>query len=783
MTLRVFNNIAVNSRTNYVFHSATGGQIENNLSYRKLASDYLWTRVTTNTTTSTNSVASSNAATLQSGPNMSYGIDPGFIDFANDDLRLRPDARAYADMPGFVPIPLEMSGLYDDEYRADARVWTPFITTGSATAVGANSATFNGTLTYPQFEANATVRVYWGTSDGGTDPAGWQHVAVLGLQRSGQTLHTPVNLLPSTRYHFRFHAENSAGGHWSAQTNSTTTLPLINAPGGGNATASHPSNSPAFAFDNNLATSWQTGTGTPTGSITYQFAGDTAFRATRYEIISSPDSSTRDPRDWQFLGSYDGMVWVLLDSRINQTFSNRGQTLGYGFINTTAFRYYRLDVTANADDPDGLQLAELRILGPDSSPDITGPVITTPGNLTVEGASTAGANVTFEVSASDAVSGNVVATASPPSGSLFPIGSTLVTVTARDTAGNSSTTTFSVTVTPPVLPAPWTVQQIQPFAGVSSGSATRLSANSFQINGTGGSTSGGTTGDMWTGNNDSFTYLSQPWSGDGIFTARLVSFTSTDSSAKAGIVFRETTNTGSRYSSTYMLRRGDVWAQHKTTTSGGSNNVNFFSASSAGRGIPEWIRLVRQGDTFTCFHSEDGITWTALGSSRTNLLGGAGLSVGFAVAPRTGNASASAVFDNISFLTPQQAWRQANFGITENAGNAANIADPDSDGFNNLLEYALGTSPTSATSFPLISSDLVLTEAESSEHLEITFQRIADPLLVYVVEGTVDLSQSWTNLWTSTGAANVPGPVTFSDSTHPVGESTRRFIRLRITSP
>lgn len=783
MSLRVFNNIAVNSRTNYALHSAIGGQIENNLSYRKIASDFLWTRVTTNTATNTNSVASSNAATLQSGPNLSYGIDPGFIDFANDDLRLRPDAQAYSDMPGFVPIPLEMSGLYDDEHRADARVWTPFIAIGAATAVGANTATFNGTLTYPQFEANATVRVYWGTSDGGTDPSGWQHVAALGLHRSGQIIHSPVNLLPSTRYYFRFQAENSAGSHWSAQSNSTTTLPLIHSPGGGIATSSSPSTSPGFAFDNNPATSWQTGSGTSTGSITYQFAGNTAFRATRYEMVSSPDSPSRDPRDWQFFGSYDGVVWVSLDSRVNQTFSSRGQTLGFGVNNPIAFRFYRLDITANAGDPDGLQLAELKFLGPDLSPDTTAPVITTPGDLTVEGASSAGANVTFEVSALDAVSGNVLATASPASGSLFPIGTTLVTVTASDAAGNLGTTTFNVTVTAPVLPAPWTVQQIQPFAGVAAGSSTRLSANSFQINGTGGSTSGGTTGDMWTGNNDSFTYLSQPWSGDGIFTARLASFSSTDSSAKAGIVFRETTSTGSRYSSTYMLRKGDAWAQHKTTTSGGSNNVNFFSVSSTGRGIPEWIRLIRQGDAFTCFHSEDGITWTTLGSSRTNLLGGSALSVGFAVAPRTGNASASAVFDNISFLTPQQAWRQANFGTADNAGNAANFADPDSDGFNNLLEYALGTSPTSATSFPLISSDLVLTEAESSEHLEITFQRISDPLLVYAVEGTNDLTQPWTNLWSSTGAANVAGPVSFSDSTHPVGENSRRFIRLRITSP
>ena len=474
---------------------------------------------------------------------------------------------------------------------------------------------------------------------------------------------------------------------------------------------------------------------------------------------------------------------MLLDSRVNQMFSSRGQTLSFGFINNTAFRFHRLEITANTGDLDSIQIAELKLYGPDFSPDTTGPVITTPGNLTVSASTPAGANVTFEVTAVDAVSGNAVATANPASGALFPIGTTLVTVTATDAAGNPSTDTFTVTVTAPVLAAPWSIQQIQPFAGVPGGSVTAPAANTFQITGTGGSTAGGTTGDMWTGNNDSFTYVSQPWSGDGIFTARLASFTSTDSSAKAGIVFRETTNTGSRYSAIYLLRKGDAWAQHKTVTSGGSNNVNFFSASSTGRGIPEWIRLVRQGDIFSCYYSENGSTWTALGSSRSNLLGGSELTVGFAVAPRTGNTSATAVFDNISFLTPQQVWRQTNFGSTTNTGNAANSADPDSDGYNNLLEYALASTPTIAASVPVISTDLVLTEPDPAEHLEITFSRIADPLLLYAVEATDNLTEPWSTIWTSTGAANTVGPVTVADINGTASPKSRRFLRLKIYIP
>ena len=148
-----------------------------------------------------------------------------------------------------------------------------------------------------------------------------------------------------------------------------------------------------------------------------------------------------------------------------------------------------------------------------------------------------------------------------------------------------------------------------------------------------------------------------------------------------------------------------------------------------------------------------------------------------------GNTTATAQFDNISFLSPQQAWRQTNFGTTNNTGNAADPADPDFDGYENLLEYALASTPTTAASVPAISTGLVLTEPDPEEHLEITFSRIADPLLLYAVEATDDLTQPWTTIWTSTGAANTAGPVTVSDSVNPASPRLRRFIRLRVTAP
>lgn len=86
------------------------------------------------------------------------------------------------------------------------------------------------------------------------------------------------------------------------------------------------------------------------------------------------------------------------------------------------------------------------------SRDTTAPVITTAGNLTAEATSAAGAAVTFKVTANDDKDGAVAVTLSAASGSTFPLGTTTVTATARDAAGNLATATFTVTVVDTIAP-------------------------------------------------------------------------------------------------------------------------------------------------------------------------------------------------------------------------------------------------------------------------------------------------------------------------------------------
>jgi hypothetical protein len=84
--------------------------------------------------------------------------------------------------------------------------------------------------------------------------------------------------------------------------------------------------------------------------------------------------------------------------------------------------------------------------------DTTAPSLTLPGSPTVEATSPAGATVTFSASASDLVSGPVAVNCLPASGTTFNFGTTPVSCSATDGAGNTATGGFSVLVQDTIAP-------------------------------------------------------------------------------------------------------------------------------------------------------------------------------------------------------------------------------------------------------------------------------------------------------------------------------------------
>jgi len=113
--------------------------------------------------------------------------------------------------------------------------------------------------------------------------------------------------------------------------------------------------------------------------------------------------------------------------------------------------------------------------------DTTPPAVTVPADITAEATGPSGAAVSFSASASDIVDGALTPTCSPASGSTFPLGTTSVTCSATDVAGNTGSASFNVTVvdtTPPVVTVP---ADITAEATGPSGAAVSFSASASDI--------------------------------------------------------------------------------------------------------------------------------------------------------------------------------------------------------------------------------------------------------------------------------------------------------------
>ena len=91
-----------------------------------------------------------------------------------------------------------------------------------AKSITANSARLTGEITNTGGE-NPTIRIYYGTSDGDTNPGLWDHYAE-GAVGLGSFYVDLSGLSSGTKYYYKCYASNSAGSNWASGTATFTTL-------------------------------------------------------------------------------------------------------------------------------------------------------------------------------------------------------------------------------------------------------------------------------------------------------------------------------------------------------------------------------------------------------------------------------------------------------------------------------------------------------------------------------------------------------------------------------
>ena len=99
---------------------------------------------------------------------------------------------------------------------------TPVVANQPASSVLATSATLNGEVISTGNQA-PSVTIYYGTTDGGTNPVAWGNSIALGPQ-TGDFSTTVGGLTPNTTYYYTVTATNSVGDAWAAPSESFNTV-------------------------------------------------------------------------------------------------------------------------------------------------------------------------------------------------------------------------------------------------------------------------------------------------------------------------------------------------------------------------------------------------------------------------------------------------------------------------------------------------------------------------------------------------------------------------------
>ncbi|MDO1447666.1 PA14 domain-containing protein [Rhodocytophaga aerolata] len=148
------------------------------------------------------------------------------------------------------------------------------------------------------------------------------------------------------------------------------------------------------------------------------------------------------------------------------------------------------------------------------------------------------------------------------------------------------------------LPAPWKSQDIGAVA--LPGSARYMSNIGGFIVESGGN-------DFYKAP-DAFHYVNQPFSGNATIVAKVESIGNTHPNALAGVMIRQDQTPSSSFVAVAVTPSGNInfmWRQ-------GAATPGYKSVPGA---APKWLKLSRNGNMFTAYHSIDGSSWTAIGET------------------------------------------------------------------------------------------------------------------------------------------------------------------------
>ncbi len=169
--------------------------------------------------------------------------------------------------------------------------------------------------------------------------------------------------------------------------------------------------------------------------------------------------------------------------------------------------------------------------------------------------------------------------------------------------------------------------------------------------------------DIWD-TADEFHFAYKRLSGAGSITAKVLSVSNTNSWAKAGVMIRQSLEPGSLHAAMVVTPGSGVSFQRRMAVNGGSEETSQDDITA-----PQWVRLIRAGNSFIGQYSANGATWTTLETVNMPIL--LDVYVGLCLTSHNVDETCTAEFSDVTISgTVTGDWLSQDIGIK------SNIAEP-----------------------------------------------------------------------------------------------------------
>jgi hypothetical protein len=194
------------------------------------------------------------------------------------------------------------------------------------------------------------------------------------------------------------------------------------------------------------------------------------------------------------------------------------------------------------------------------------------------------------------------------------------------------------------------------------------SVGSFIEGPTGTYTITATGDDIWN-EADQFHFAFKTLSGTGTIIAKVESVENTNPWAKAGVMIRETLDTGSKFAAVYITPGSGCSFQGRLDTDVAATSDSAVRTTEQQAIVaPYWVKLERDfAGNFRASYSANGSNWTLMTWNPQNISMSANVYVGLALTSHNDTATCQAVFSNVTITgNVGQQWSNQDVGIESN---------------------------------------------------------------------------------------------------------------------